>query len=106
MSHPAACTRQFGYWKILINDIFFKHQSNNLTCQKLPFFHHFTIFCLGYLLSFAENIKEVKMKTMLHLNSNPNAPSKVWGEGRGLCGVSFQAEKGSFWTRLGSLRPR
>lgn len=36
------------------------------------------------------------MKTMLHLNSNPNAPSKVWGEGRGFCGVGFEAEKGSF----------
>lgn len=45
------------------------------------------------------------MKTMLHLNSNPNAPSKVLGEGRGLCGAGFEAEKGSFWTRLGSLKP-
>lgn len=36
------------------------------------------------------------MKTMLHFNSNPNAPSKVWGRGEGSVVSDSKKRKGPF----------
>lgn len=45
MSHPTACTRQFGYWKILINGIFL---NNRVTTWPAKNYYFFIISPVGF----------------------------------------------------------